>query len=155
MADNNTISWQAPEFKHYEKNTLWYMGVVAVVVLLVALAIFRSDIFGAISVMIIAGIVIYLSTKSPEIVTIELTDKGIQVGPAFHPYKTIRNFWIVDTANHRSLNFETTTFLNRVQIIELEDQDPEFIKQYLLQYLPEHDEREETAAQRFMHRMRF
>lgn len=157
MIDENEqiISWTAPEFRHYDKSLTWYIITVAVVVLLVALAVFRSDVFGAISIIIIAGIVIYLSTRTPETITVELTNKGIQVGPAFHGYKGIRHFWIVDTAAHQTLNFETTSYLNRMQVIELEDQDPETIKAYLLQYLPEHDEKEETAAQRFMHRMKF
>jgi len=61
----------------------------------------------------------------------------------------------VDSPNHNTLNFETTSYLNRTKIVELEDQNPEYIREFLLQYLPEHDEKEETAAQRFMHRMRF
>ena len=34
MSNKNTISWQAPEFKHYEKNAGWYITLISIAVLI-------------------------------------------------------------------------------------------------------------------------
>ena len=39
--------------------------------------------------------------------------------------------------------------------VELESQDPEQAREYLLQYLPEHSETQETPIQKVMHRFKF
>jgi cell division protein FtsW (lipid II flippase) len=148
----NTISWEANEFKEYTKNTGWYAGVVLITVILVGLAVWQKDVFGAISLIVIAGIVLFLLNRRPGRILISLTPKGIFFGESFISYKNIRHFWIVEADHHRTVNLETTAYLNRVQMLELEDQDMEAVRFYLSQYIPEHEGKQETLAQQFMHR---
>ncbi len=151
--NTNTISWEALEFKPYTKNTGWYAGLVTVAVILIGLSIWRKDIFGAVSLMVIAGIVFYLFNKEPKAIKITLAPTGIYQGESFLPYKAIRNFWLVESV-HQTLNLETTAYLNRIQVIELGNQDGEEVREYLLQYLTEHETGEETFAQQVMHRFK-
>ncbi len=155
MENQDTIiSWEANEFKQYEKNTSWYAGIVFVAVVLIGLAIWQKDVFGAISLIVIAGIVLYLLNRNPGRIQIQLTPKGIYQGESFLPYRNVRHFWVVEADHHRTLNLETTAYLNRTQVLELEDQDMDFIRLYLLQFLPEHEGKQETFAQQLMHRFK-
>ncbi len=155
MPNDNKISWEAQEFRHYEKNIGWYVTLLAVAVLVVAFFIIQKDIFAAVTMAILSVLIILFSRHKPERVNIELTNKGIHVANLFYPYKQIKHFWVVHNQHHKSVNLETTAYLNNIIILELEDQDPETVKTFLNQFLPEHENTRETFAQRTMHRLKF
>ena len=153
---NQNISWEAHEFQFYAKNPGWYITLISITILVVAFFIIvQSDWFAAVCMAIISLLIIYFSRQTPGLVKIELTDQGIKFGNLFYPYKQLKYFWIVNNDNHRTVNFHTTALLNSTLILELENEDPNFIRTYLLNFLPEHSKTEETAAQRIMHRFKF
>ncbi len=151
-----TLSWQAREFKHYPKNLGWYITFIAISILVVAFfVIIQNDIFAAVSLALLALLMLFFSRHKPEIVKIELNSKGLKFDNIFYPYKQLKYFWTVHNERHKTVNFATSAMVNNVVILELEDQDPDKVRTFLLQYLPEHESTEETPAQRFMHRFRF
>ncbi len=62
---------------------------------------------------------------------------------------------MVQTEHHKTLNFETTTLINRTVVIELGEKDPDEIRELLLQHLPEHPDNNETTTQKIMHKLKF
>jgi hypothetical protein len=154
--DQKTLSWQAPEFRHYEKNAGWYTTLVSVCVLIVGYFVIQKDYFAALTMAFIGAALIFFSRHVPNTVDIELTHKHVRFGNMLFPYKHIKSFWVVHNENHKTLNLETTTYLNNLLILELEDQDPEEIRMFMLQYLPEHPTyNKETFAQKLMHKLKF
>lgn len=149
----NYITWQTPEFKHYHKNLGWHITFWGIVTLIIGYQIVTKDYFGALSVFLIAGFAAYLLKQRPGIVEVRITDQGMHIDELQIPYKNMRHFWIVDTETHRTLNIETSAYLNRFIILELEDQDPEIIRQILAKSVPEHDSTEPTLVQKLMHRL--
>lgn len=149
------LEWEAPEFKHYPKNFAWYITLVFIVLLLVAYLIINGDYFGAISLAVISLFIWLFANHKPGRVPIIISDQGIQINHTQIPYDRIKHFWVIDTDHHRSLNFETTAYLNHIQTVELEDQDPELIRAVLNELLPEHSEIEPTIAQKISHRFHF
>jgi hypothetical protein len=152
---NQTISWQAPEFRHYPKNLGWYITLIAVAVLIVGFFVIEKDLFAAATTALLAGFVIFFSRQKPTLVTIELSNKAIKFGNLSCPYKQLKYFWIVNSEHHKTLNFSTSTYVNNTIILELEDQDPDEIREFLLQHLPEHHETEATFAQKVSHKLKF
>jgi hypothetical protein len=149
-------SWEAWEFRHYPKNGAWYITLICVAILMMAFFIIvESDIFAAVTIAILTLLVIMFSRQKPRRVNIELNHSGIKFGNLFYPYKQIKYFWVVNNSIHKTVNFHTSAMINNVLILELEAEDPEFIRQYLLRYLPEHPETKETAIQRVMHQFKF
>jgi len=141
----NNISWEAWEFKHYPKNIGWYVTLISIAILVMAFFIIvENDIFAAISLGIIAALIIIFSRHAPQRVGIELTDRGITFGNLFYPHKQLKYFWVVHNENHKTLNFHTSAFVNNILILELEDQDPFEIRDFLIKHLPEHSETEEN-----------
>jgi hypothetical protein len=154
--NQNSISWDAWEFKHYAKSLGWYVTLVSVFILLIAFFIIvESDIFAAVSLGIIGILIIIFSRQLPQRVTIELTEKGVHFGNLFYPYKQLKYFWVVNNDRHKTVNFTTSALVNNVVILELENEDPEEVSDFLLKYLPEHHLTEETTAQKVMHRFKF
>jgi len=155
-SNQNSIGWEAWEFKHYEKDLGWYVTVICIFLLMMAFfVIVESDIFAAVCLGIIAALVIIFSRQTPERVNIELTDRGVKFGSLFYPYKQIKYFWVVHNERHRTINFHTSALVNNTLILELQDQDPEVTRHYLLKYLPEHTATEETGIQKIMHMFKF
>lgn len=156
MSTQKTLSWQAPEFRHYEKSAAWYATLLAVTVVIAAFFLFlQHDVFATVSILAIAALVVYFSRQKPEIVTVELTGKQVRVGPLGVPYRGIKHFWIVSDHEHRVLNFETTAWLNNHLEVMLGDQDTEAVRSFLLEHLPEHHETTPTFAQKIAHKLKF
>jgi hypothetical protein len=149
------ISWQAPEFRHYEKTPGWYASLVAIAILITGFFIIQRDLFAAITIGVLAVFVLLFSFHTPQIINVELSDKGIRFGNLLYPYKQLKHFWIVYNRNHKTLNLHTNTYVNNLVVIELEQQDPEAIREFLLLSLPEHTETNETFSQRISHKLKF
>ena len=153
--NQNTINWEAHEFKHYPKTSGWYTALIVVAALTVAFFLLERDIFGAVSLAIIAALVFLFARQTPQTVTIELSAKGVKFGKLFYSYKELKYFWIVHDQNHRSVNFHTSALVNNTLILELDGQDPEAVRRFLLRFLPEHSETQATMAQKIMHKFKF
>ena len=149
--NNHILKWEAPEFKHYHKNFGWYFTFWSVITLIVIYQIINKDVFGAFSVGFIAILGAILLKQKPENVEIRLTNTGLHIDDIHIAYKNMRHFWVVNTEDHRTLNIETTAYLNNFLIIELEEQDPETIRNILLPVVPEHEMTTPTTTQRIMH----
>ncbi len=152
---DNKLSWQAPEFKTYDKTTGWYVTLISITILIVGFFIIQKDIFASITTAILGALVVIFSRQKPEIVTIELDHKAVKIGNIEIPYKQIKHFWVVHKEHHKTVNMETTTLVNNMIILELNGQDPEKVRMFLSQHLPEHSATEETSTQRIMHRLKF
>ncbi len=152
---NETISWQAPEFRHYPKNLGWFVTLIAVVTLVIVFFIIFNDIFAAVTSALLGGFIIFFARQKPGIVTVELTNKEVKFGNIHYPYKQIKYFWLVNTRHHKTLNFHTATYVNNTIVIELEAQDPDEVRNFLLPHIPEHHQTDATFAQRVSHRLKF
>ncbi len=149
------LSWDAQEFRHYEKNTAWYITLIVIAALMVGFEVIQKDLFGALSIAIITIFVIFFARIRPRVVHIHLTNRGIRMGEDHIPHTAARHFWVVDNEQHKTLNVETNAYLNHLVIIQIADQDPDTIREILRQHIPEAPQEEETFAQRIMHHFRF
>lgn len=148
------ISWQAPEFKSYEKNQAWYVTFGLIVLLILIFQLIQADFFGAFTTALIAGLLIAFMRRKPNMINVHLDSTGVTIQNNHIVYKSIKHFWIVNNFHHRTLNLETTAYINNVIILELEDQDPEVIRRFLIPHIPEHDSTEETMTQRLMRQLK-
>ncbi|HYF05699.1 MAG TPA: hypothetical protein VEA59_06040 [Patescibacteria group bacterium] len=149
------FSWEAPQFRYYEKNFGWYLTLGVVVLLLSGYMFIQADYFGAASFLIIGALIFWLSRVKPRTIVVELSDKGIHLDDVHIPYKQIEFFWVVDNAHHSTLNLHTTSTLQKLVIIQLESQDPDEIRDFLLELVPEHHETTETITQAIAHKFKF
>lgn len=156
MSNKTSITWEAPEYKHYEKTIGWYISLISITILITGFfIIIQKDYFAGITILFLCIIIIFFSKQKPENISISLTTKGIHQGDLHIPYKHIKHFWIVYTPNHQTINFETSSYLNKFVILELESQEPEDVREFLLNFLPEHEAIAPTISQRVTHWFKF
>lgn len=149
------IEWQAPEFRHYPKNAAWFITLGIIVALILAYELFQHDWFGAISLVIITFLFTAFALHRPKIINVQISTHGLHIDDTHIPYNRIKQFWIIDNDRHKTLNIETTAYLNHLMSIELHEQDVDEIQELLEELLPEKEEANETLSQRIAHRFRF
>ncbi len=149
------FDWEAPEFRHYPKNPAWYITLCIIVVLLVVYEIVQKDYFGALSLFLIGGFVLFFARQTPKVVPMQISDQGIHINDDLIPYQRIKRFWVVDDGIHKTLNIETTAYLNHELTVELEEMDADEVRDFLIDILPEHEQVEPTTAQKVAHRFKF
>lgn len=137
------FSWDFPEYITHDRSLPWYVLSSLVVVGLFAFSLITGNILFAIIIILATIITVYIGRRQPRIMNIKLTEEGIVVENRFYPYSEIKNFWIVhEMPNIRKLYFEFSSPLIPRLSVPYQDQDPNQLRNYLLQYVEESDERE-------------
>ncbi len=95
-------------------------------------------------VVIIFSVLLFTS-QQPKTLIFKASKTGIVSGGIVYPYKTVKTFWIIyNPPTVKTLNFETSAYLNSQISLELGSQDPVELKLFLNQYIPEDLDREES-----------
>ncbi|MFA6158543.1 MAG: hypothetical protein WC763_02860 [Candidatus Paceibacterota bacterium] len=88
------FSWHTHEYVHREKTQDWFwaLGIVA------AAAAITSVIFGnilfAIVIVIGAFVIALFAARKPNVVSVEVNDKGVLIEKTLYPFKSLKSFWI-------------------------------------------------------------
>ncbi len=161
MNENNnpsipeTLTWKAHAFKDHDRSPNWYIGLILVSIGLIAFAIYNKSIMTTITFGLIIFIVFVLSLQKPHDVEYKITKTGISSGKNIYPYKAIKTFWVLyNPPAIKTVNFETTAFMNNKISLQLGNQDPVLVKKVLSQYLPEDLDREESATEVLARRLK-
>ncbi len=150
------ISWSAPEFIHYPKSKAWFIIMTALGAALIVYFLSQKDFLTAVLFFCLLGLMFYFARAKPKTVRIELDSYGIKVGELKLPYSQIKSFWIVyEPPEVKTLNFETTAYLNRNLTLQLGSEDPVKIRKFLLEYLPEDLDKEEGVADKLARKLKF
>jgi len=152
---NSLMSWQAPEYERQEKGRTWFVGAAVIAAFLIAASIWTRNYLLIIIIALFAIILYILHKKEPLIISIKITEKGIRFGDKFYPYKNIEEFWIIYDPPAKTLNIKTkNTFFPQVSI-EIEDHDPLKIRDLLLEYIEENEDKtEETNGEKLARRLK-
>ncbi len=143
----NVLSWQAAEFEHHQKTLAWYIVFAIAATAMLIFSFFSHSIITVITFVLIVVMGFAFSHRKPRVVLHQLTPTGIVLGDTMYPYKSIKSFWIIyEPPQIKTLNIETTAYLNPHMAIQLGDQDPVPVKLYLKKYLTEDINRDESLV---------
>ncbi len=147
------FSWEAPEYPHYEKGTLWYIVVVILGLLALILSIiFRQWILILVIVLAIAFI-IQFGRRKPQLKNFSIYENGIDKDGNIYLFEQAKSFWFIETGNEVSLNFEPLKKFSPIVIIPLSDIELQKLHPILTKYLPE-QKREEGWIDRTSKRLK-
>ncbi|MEK7583967.1 MAG: hypothetical protein AAB490_01875, partial [Patescibacteria group bacterium] len=146
--------WEGKEHDEYSRGVWWYVIAGLVVLAILIFAYFNNNpLLAAIVVLSIFTFSIS-EYRGADTRAVEITEDGILVGNDFHSYDTIKNFFIIyQPPQVKMLYFDPKRIYRPLTGISLEDQDPNEIREILLQYLPEDIEREEEPTSDFWGRL--
>lgn len=150
-----TLVWTAPSHIQPRRSPSWYLFFILISLGLVAYAVYTQSILTGITFGMIIVIVLVLSTRGGELTTYKITKTGISVGNTSYPFKVIKKFWIVyNPPEVKTVNLETSAYLNNRVIIQLGKQDPVTVKLVLSKYLPEDLDKEEHFSETLARRLK-
>ena len=152
---NNKIVWEAHEFRVYNKSPLWYLIFGLIALGLIAYAAYTRDLIILITFGVIIVAAYFYSRQKPGLIRYELSTTGVHINQMFYPYRNIRKFWVFYTPENKSLNFETTAYLNNRISLELGKQDPVQIRTFLKSYLQEDLNIEESFMEVISRKIKF
>ncbi|OGY79688.1 MAG: hypothetical protein A3B74_02870 [Candidatus Kerfeldbacteria bacterium RIFCSPHIGHO2_02_FULL_42_14] len=138
--------WQFPEFSQHERSLGWYItgAVIAAAFFIYALA--TDNYLFAVSILIFIIIIFFQHKREPLPIACRIMEDGLAVDQKFLHYKNLKNFWIIynpPAVKRLYLNFENG-WKPEVSI-PLENQNPLYIRNILLQYLREDAEKTEES----------
>ena len=143
-----TITWKAASHDQPQRSLVWYIGFGLVSGGLIIFGIYSHSILTIITFCVIIFSVLLISLQPPKTITYQATKTGLVSGNTIYPYKVIKIFWLVyNPPVIKTLNFETTAYLNNRISFQLGSQDPVELKLFLDQYLPEDLNRTESITE--------
>ena len=91
-----TIAWEASESIHHEKDMVWFVGVGAVGVLLVLVAIFLlKSITFAVLVVIMTFALIFVAVRPQRVLRYQLSPGGLSINDNHYSFHEFRAFGVV------------------------------------------------------------
>ena len=147
------ITWQAGEYIHYKRSQDWYWVAGLIAVLGVIIALVFTNFLLVIIIIISTFIVFLLANRPPDEITISITTQGIRIKNSLYLYNDIGSFAIREEEPAKLLIHTSRLIMPNIYI-PIENQDPELIKNFLEQYLPE-DPYEESLSEKIMESIGF
>ena len=150
------ISWTAPEFIHYPKSKLWLIVLTVIGLGLAVYFLLQKEFLTATLFFVGWILTFYFAKVKPRPIKIILGEMDVKLNETRVPYQNIKTFWMVYEPPHvKTLNFETTAYLNRYITIQMEKENPLTIREFLLKHLPEDTERQEQLSDQLSRTLKF
>jgi hypothetical protein len=144
--DHGMISWEAPEYIMYEKGTAWRTTAVLITVVAAVLGVYYGAWTFSLAIVTFAIVYYLLQLEHPHDVEIKISNIGIKVGQRKYSFGKIKNFWIIYEPPHtKTLNIKVTGEFVPEITIQLGDQDPAVIREFLIKKIPELEGKTEST----------
>jgi len=156
MEETKLLSWQAPEFVYYEKDTKWFVGLGAIAGFLMLYFLFTKNFMVVLLFLILALVTISYALKKPPIINVAITRRGIYVAKKFYPFKHLESFHILyEPPEVKILNLKSKKSFLPYITVPLGEQNPLGVKKVLDKYLIEELDKEESFIDILARRLRF
>ena len=103
MAKKVLVNWEAREYIEQKKNAGWYIGFIAVSLVLCAIAVLMQQwTFLALIVVAVITLLIYTG-RGPRLLHYSLTEDGLSEGNNLYVFDDFKSFGILNEDNHYSI----------------------------------------------------
>lgn len=142
------LQWRAYEYNYVKHDNDWYWSLGILTLAFAITAVILNNILFAVFIAIASFSIALHSKKPPEVYDFELGPKGVRINNKIYLYKSLQSFWVKDEAYDDEIIFRSEKAFMPYIVIPMGGQNPEIIRNYLLDYLPE-----EEMAEPFSHRL--
>ncbi len=142
----DSINWNASEFMHHEKSSIWYIYVVlAALALAAAIYFITKEIFSAVVIVLIAIVFAIFGALKPKVLEYAIGPDGIQVGQKHFSFEEFRSFAVIAEGALPSIQLLPHKRFAVAITMYFEPKDADKIIEILGKYLPfEHQKRDLT-----------
>jgi len=139
--DYSRLTWHAHEYEHKERSTDWFWALGIIAITGAVTAIVLSNILFAILIIVGALTLALYAARVPNVIPYEVSERGVRINNALHPYKTLESFWIEDEYEHREprLFIKSDKLFMPAIVIPLEPNSHMEVREYLLVHLDEEE----------------
>lgn len=140
------LRWEAYEHEHIERGSDWFWALGILSVCGAVISILFGNVLFAILIAVAALTLALTANKPPELMSFEVSDRGIRVGGELHRYPEIIAFWVEEERKEGPvLLVDTTKWLSPNLIIPIEGIDPDLVRAYLQERATERHMKEPVA----------
>ena len=149
------IEWTASEYIVHEKDTMWYV-IVSFVSIIIAVVVYliTSELIASITIVVVAFSAVFFASRKPETKNYKITTNAITVEDKRYSLNDFKSFSIVDEGAIDSIWFKPLARFKPMVIIYFAPEDEQKIADALSNFLP-YENRELDPLDRFTRRMRF
>jgi len=134
-----TISWEASESIHHERDGAWVIGFIATVVLLLGVSIWQQQwTFTALIIIMAIALVVYIR-RPTRVLRYSLSFNGLHIGEQFHSFDEFRSFGVLEEGALFSVMLMPTKRFGQALTIYFTENEGEKIVDILGAYLPMED----------------
>lgn len=146
------IIWETHEYLFQEKTNDWYWGVAIIALSAAVIAIIFGEILLALLIIIGSFTLCLVGARRPNVVRYEINNTGVLIENILYPYATLSSFW-VENNSHMGIPskviFKSRKIVSPFLVLHIEDIDPELMRDFLLDHLPE-AEHSEPLSQKLL-----
>jgi len=148
------ISWQAPEYYFKKKSGAWYIWFSIIAIAILGFALYTGDYLMFITLLLLFLVAYSIANRKPDVVQIEISGKGIQIAQKFYNYNDLKKFWFAYYPPEvKLLYLEPKKRLLPAVQINLDDTDPNDVRELLLKFLSEDPDGQESFTDRLMRKL--
>jgi len=152
--DKDPLVWETYEYEHKEKSADWFWALGIIVVAGAIGSYFLENILFAVLLVIGGFTMAMLAARHPDEWICELSSRGLRINSTLYPFSTIESFWVEDDGETGKIILKSKKAVMPELIVPLEDLDPDYIREFLLEYLEE-EEMHEPLSHLIMERLGF
>lgn len=142
-AGNVLLGWETYEFEPHERSKQWYMIAGLIVTALLVFALVSSNFLFAIIVLLASIVFLLNNLHKPHVVAVHITDSGIAFGDEFYSYDDIKDFSVIYNPPVALLYVDFHGFWRPMLRINLEQVNPNLVRESLLPFALENLDRED------------
>jgi hypothetical protein len=132
------LEWEIDEYPKYARGTAWFVLATVIGFGLLIYAVVSANFLFALIILMLS-LVIYMSQlREPGRIKFFMTPHGIQVGRSYYPYKEMSRFWFIyEPPEVKTLHVDFKNPLRPRVAIDLEDQNPNRVREIIGQFVHE------------------
>lgn len=143
--DEGEISWYAQEYFVPHRGLGWKIGMITALVGIFVFGVLYKAISFSIAMLVFAMVYCLVHRKKPQEIQIILSKVGIKVGKRKYSYAKIRSFCLhYDPPYTKALKIRVEGDLAVEITIQLGDQNPAEVREFLLDKIPEQEGHQES-----------
>lgn len=146
---NSEIQWETHERVPRKRSPDWYWAVGIIALSIAVTAIILDNLLFAIFILSSTIALFIGSRREPPLLSIRLTAKGIREGRITYPWSALESFWVEEDYGEPKLIVKSHAILSPFLIIPLAETNPDSVREFLRQYLPE-EEHHEPLSRKIM-----
>lgn len=135
---NIVYEWKAPERVFENKSRSWYVSVAVIATVVIIFSALINNFILIIAIIALLVLMYALNSIPPQIVTHQITNKGLNIFDELIIWKNIKLFWITQRGEHTLINLSIQGPKDELpykSILLKGDADVDLIVNYLVQYV--------------------